>query len=88
MEITKTCTLCGVPQELTDFYPKKMGRFGVESWCKLCRKAHRRQKNKSKSRDTLALEILSKAVAEGLGLPELVSTSLKKAEEIFLGGQK
>lgn len=34
----KTCTKCGTENELSGFYPKKAGRFGVASECKECTK--------------------------------------------------
>lgn len=34
----KQCSKCGLSKEIGEFY-KKSGRTGVESWCKLCRKA-------------------------------------------------
>ena len=33
----KVCTKCKVEKELTEFYPHKMGRQGVNSACKVCR---------------------------------------------------
>lgn len=34
--MTKICTKCGVEKELTEFYKKESGKFGVEGRCKQC----------------------------------------------------
>lgn len=33
---TKTCTKCGEEKELTEFYKKKAGKYGVTAQCKEC----------------------------------------------------
>jgi len=40
---TKVCTKCGEEKELTEFYKKKDGKFGVASFCKVCANAYYKQ---------------------------------------------
>lgn len=44
----KTCSCCKIEKPLEDFYKKKRGKFGVDSWCKRCcnTKANERAKER------------------------------------------
>ena len=46
---TKVCTKCGEEKELTEFYKKKGGKFGVTSSCKICDKADQAAYRKTNS---------------------------------------
>jgi len=35
---TKVCSKCGEEKELTEFYKAKNGKFGVQAYCKICRR--------------------------------------------------
>lgn len=37
---TKICTLCHIEKELTGFHKNKLGKFGVHSKCKSCKKQY------------------------------------------------
>lgn len=36
--LTKTCTRCKIPKSFNKFSKQKIGRFGIASLCKKCRK--------------------------------------------------
>jgi hypothetical protein len=38
IEITKTCPACRTPKPLSEFYNMKKETYGVDTYCKLCRK--------------------------------------------------
>lgn len=46
---TKTCTKCGVEKELTEFHKHKLGKYGMNSVCKDCKKIytdiHKQERN-------------------------------------------
>ena len=39
--IKRTCTSCGVPKPISDFYRAKNGKDGHDSRCKVCKNAKR-----------------------------------------------
>ena len=48
--VKKQCTKCHRTKSLSDFYDKKKGRLGKDSYCKICRKAESANTYKSARR--------------------------------------